>query len=103
MSGGYRRQRDPDAVFSTTFPRVREGRHNYQGSQVVFNPDLLAEPDLDTHERDCHSAAVAEMDASPSPATPRSSSTARTGRVHLQRPLSDEESTAGRRACCARP
>ncbi|KOV75604.1 MULTISPECIES: hypothetical protein [unclassified Streptomyces] len=63
MSGGYRRQRDPDAVFPTTFPRVREGRHNYQGSEVVFTPDLLAEPDLDTHERDCHSAAVAEIDA----------------------------------------
>ncbi|MET9012058.1 asparagine synthase (glutamine-hydrolyzing) [Streptomyces olivaceoviridis] len=61
--GGYRWQRDPDAVFSTTFPWVHEGRHNYQGNDVVFTPDLLAKLDLDTYERDCHSAAVAEIDA----------------------------------------
>ncbi|MDJ0465858.1 asparagine synthase (glutamine-hydrolyzing) [Streptomyces sp. H27-C3] len=61
--GGYRWQRDPDAVFSTTFPWVHEGRHNYQGNDVVFTPDLLAKLDLDAYERDCHSAAVAEISA----------------------------------------
>ncbi|MEE1792868.1 asparagine synthase (glutamine-hydrolyzing) [Streptomyces sp. BE308] len=61
--GGYRWQRDPDAVFSTTFPWVHEGRHNYQGNDVVFTPDLLAKLDLDAYERDCHSKAVAEISA----------------------------------------
>ncbi|MEE1739368.1 asparagine synthase (glutamine-hydrolyzing) [Streptomyces sp. BE147] len=61
--GGYRWQRDPDAVFSTTFPWVHEGRHNYQGNDIVFSPDLMAKLDLDTYERDCHSSAVAEIDA----------------------------------------
>ncbi|MFD9421357.1 MULTISPECIES: asparagine synthase (glutamine-hydrolyzing) [unclassified Streptomyces] len=61
--GGYRWQRDPDAVFSATFPWVHEGRHNYQGNDVVFTPDLLAKLDLDAYERDCHSKAVAEISA----------------------------------------
>ncbi|MET9319101.1 asparagine synthase (glutamine-hydrolyzing) [Streptomyces sp. NPDC003038] len=61
--GGYRWQRDPDAVFSSTFPWVHEGRHNYQGNEVVFEPDLLAKLDLATYERDCHSSAVAEIAA----------------------------------------
>ncbi|MCX4679348.1 asparagine synthase (glutamine-hydrolyzing) [Streptomyces sp. NBC_01433] len=61
--GGYRWQRDPDAVFSTTFPWVHEGRHNYQGNDVVFAPGLLAKLDLDAYERDCHSKAVAEISA----------------------------------------
>ncbi|WP_316521002.1 asparagine synthase (glutamine-hydrolyzing) [Kitasatospora brasiliensis] len=61
--GGYRWQRDPDAVFSPTFPWVHEGRANYQGNEVIFAPDLLAKLDLAAYERDCHSAAVAEISA----------------------------------------
>ncbi|MFE7532768.1 asparagine synthase (glutamine-hydrolyzing) [Streptomyces rhizosphaericola] len=61
--GGYRWQRQEDVVLSTTFPWVYEGRQNYQGNDVVFTPDLLAKLDLDTYERDCHSAAVAEISA----------------------------------------
>ncbi|MFJ2780514.1 asparagine synthase (glutamine-hydrolyzing) [Kitasatospora sp. NPDC087315] len=61
--GGYRWQRDPDAVFSTTFPWVHEGRSNYQGNEVIFASDLLAKLDLAAYERDCHSAAVAEIAA----------------------------------------
>ncbi|MFI5617970.1 asparagine synthase (glutamine-hydrolyzing) [Streptomyces sp. NPDC051567] len=61
--GGYRWQRDPDAVFSPTFPWVHEGRHNYQGNEVIFAPDLLGKLDLAAYERDCHSSAVAEISA----------------------------------------
>lgn len=61
--GGYRWQRDPEAVFSTTFPWVHEGRHNYQGNEALFAPELLAKLDLDSYERDCHSSAVAEISA----------------------------------------
>ncbi|WP_447040956.1 asparagine synthase (glutamine-hydrolyzing) [Streptomyces sp. DSM 118878] len=61
--GGYRWQRDPDAVFAPTFPWVHEGRHNYQGNDVLYAPELLAKLDLDSYERDCHSAAVAEISA----------------------------------------
>ncbi|GAA1164301.1 asparagine synthase (glutamine-hydrolyzing) [Streptomyces hebeiensis] len=61
--GGYRWQRDPDAVFSTTFPWVHEGRANYRGNEVVFTPDLLAKLDLAAYEQDCHSTAVAEIAA----------------------------------------
>ncbi|MFI1487451.1 asparagine synthase (glutamine-hydrolyzing) [Streptomyces sp. NPDC020747] len=61
--GGYRWQRERDTVLSSTFPWVHEGRANYQGNEVVFSPDLLAKLDLAAYERDCHSTAVAEIDA----------------------------------------
>lgn len=61
--GGYRWQRDPDAVFSATFPWVHEGRHNYQGNDIIYAPELLTKLDLASYERDCHSAAVAEISA----------------------------------------
>jgi asparagine synthase (glutamine-hydrolysing) len=61
--GGYRWQRERDTVLSSTFPWVHEGRHHYRGSEVVFEPDLLAKLDLAAYERDCHSAAVAEIAA----------------------------------------
>ncbi|OII67208.1 asparagine synthase (glutamine-hydrolyzing) [Streptomyces sp. CC77] len=61
--GGYRWQRERDTVLSDTFPWVHEGRANYRGNDVVFSPDLLAKLDLAAYERDCHSTAVAEIDA----------------------------------------
>ncbi|MER5635365.1 asparagine synthase (glutamine-hydrolyzing) [Kitasatospora sp. NPDC002227] len=61
--GGYRWQREPDTVFSPTFPWVHEGRAAYQGNDVLFAPDLLAKLDLAAYERDSHSAAVAEISA----------------------------------------
>ncbi|OSP40103.1 MULTISPECIES: asparagine synthase (glutamine-hydrolyzing) [unclassified Streptomyces] len=68
--GGYRWQRERDTVLSHTFPWVHEGRHNYQGNEVVFTPDLLSKLDLAAYERDCHSTAVAEIDARRSVADP---------------------------------
>jgi asparagine synthase (glutamine-hydrolysing) len=62
--GGYRWQRERDTVLSSTFPWVHEGRYHYRGNEVVFAPDLLAKLDLAVYERDCHSAAVAEIAAS---------------------------------------
>ncbi|MCE0445179.1 asparagine synthase-related protein [Streptomyces tricolor] len=61
--GGYRWQRDPDAVFSTTFPGSTRAATTTRGNEVVFTPDLPAKLDLATYERDCHSTAVAEIDA----------------------------------------
>ncbi|MHC0430251.1 asparagine synthase (glutamine-hydrolyzing) [Streptomyces sp. O3] len=61
--GGYRWQRERDTVLSNTFPWVHEGRADYRGNDVVFSPDLLAKLDLAAYERDCHSTAVAEIDA----------------------------------------
>jgi hypothetical protein len=62
--GGYRWQRERDTVLSSTFPWVHEDRYHYRGNEVVFEPDLLAKLDLAVYERDCHSAAVAEIAAS---------------------------------------
>ncbi|MFF4413318.1 asparagine synthase (glutamine-hydrolyzing) [Streptosporangium sp. NPDC001559] len=62
--GGYNWQRHPEWVHADTFPWVHQGRHNYQGNEIIFQPDLLAKLDLAAYERDCHSVAIAELAAS---------------------------------------
>ncbi len=61
--GGYRWQRNPEAVHSGTFPWVYSGRHRHQGLERLLGPELLAGLDLGAYERDSHSAAVSEIDA----------------------------------------
>ena len=62
--GGYRWQRNPEAVHSGTFPWVHSGRHRHQGLDLLLSPELLAGLDLAAYERDSHAAAVAEIDTS---------------------------------------
>lgn len=60
--GGYRWQRNPDAVHSGTFPWVHSGRHRHRGLEELLAPDLLKGLDLAAYEQDSHAAAVAEID-----------------------------------------
>lgn len=60
--GGYRWQRNPEAVHSGTFPWVHSGRHRHRGLELLLSPELLAKLDLAAYERDSHAAAIAEID-----------------------------------------
>ncbi|MFI7601256.1 asparagine synthase (glutamine-hydrolyzing) [Actinoplanes sp. NPDC049681] len=60
--GGYRWQRNPEAVHSGTFPWVHSGRHRHRGLELLLSPELLARLDLAAYERDSHATAVAEID-----------------------------------------
>lgn len=60
--GGYRWQRNPEAVHSGTFPWVHSGRHRHRGLDLLLSADLLTGLDLAAYERDSHAAAVAEID-----------------------------------------
>ncbi|MFD0273087.1 asparagine synthase (glutamine-hydrolyzing) [Kitasatospora sp. NPDC127111] len=61
--GGYNWNRLPEWVASDTFPWVDEGRPRFRGTDVLFDRGLLDDLDLAGYERDCHSAAVAELAA----------------------------------------
>ncbi|GAA3036951.1 asparagine synthase (glutamine-hydrolyzing) [Actinokineospora globicatena] len=61
--GGYNWNRLPQWVATSTFPWVEEGRPRFTGYDTIFDHGLLTTLDLGSHERDRHSAAVAELDA----------------------------------------